>query len=43
MQHSIGEIKIGPATPTPALSAKQISDDSTFNVLSSTLMESAIN
>ena len=31
MQHSIGEIKIGPATPAP--SAEQISDDSTFNVL----------
>ena len=48
MQHRIGEIKIGPATParpqipinqqphhhpTPAPSAEQISDVSTFNVL----------
>ena len=52
MQHSIGEIKIGPEpparpqrpsnqshhdpqspSPTPAPSAEQISDDSTFNVL----------
>ena len=39
MQHSMGEVKIGP--PTVAPSAEQISDDNTF--YNSTLIELATN